>query len=115
MPSWPCSMCPLRWMTMPMPQCAAMAIQDALASKRFMLAGGSEVSLPTRIGINTGPVCAGSIGSAQRQGYTMYGDAVNLAARIEPLNKRLGTRVSVSAATRDTALARAVRTGLFSS
>jgi class 3 adenylate cyclase len=79
---------------------AALAIQRALEQQRFTLSGGRSVALPTRIGINTGPVCAGSFGSVERQGYTVYGDAVNLAARIEPQNKRFGTRILVSHETR---------------
>lgn len=75
---------------------AALAIQQALTIERFILPSGRSVALPTRIGINTGPVCAGAIGSAERQGYTVYGDAVNLAARIEPLNKRYGTHILAS-------------------
>lgn len=79
---------------------AALAIQRALADLRFPLAGDRWIRLPTRIGVNTGPVCAGSIGPSDRLGYTIYGDAVNLAARIESLNKRYDTRILVSAATK---------------
>jgi adenylate cyclase len=60
-------------------------------------------ALNVRIGVNTGPVVAGAIGAEGRLSYTVHGDAVNLAARLENLNKKYGTRLMVSANT--TALA----------
>jgi adenylate cyclase len=57
--------------------------------------------LPTRVGVDSGELLLGNFGPEQRVGYRAIGDIVNTASRLEGLNKVLGTRVLVSAATLD--------------
>jgi adenylate cyclase len=59
---------------------------------------GKELHM--RIGLNTGMAVVGNMGSTRRFDYTMLGDAVNLAARLEGVNKEFATYTLVSAMTR---------------
>ena len=70
---------------------AAMAIQRIIETHKF-----AGMELKTRIGINTGSIFAGNIGAGNRFNYTVHGDAVNLAARLEQLNKEYGSSVLIS-------------------
>jgi len=75
---------------------AALGIQEVLKGRTF-----AGIELKTRVGINTGDVVAGNVGAGDRINYTVYGDAVNLAARLEQLNKEHGTLVLMSESTAD--------------
>lgn len=66
----------------------ALQIIQALPQVNKTFLKDSEFKLNIGVGINTGEVIAGTIGSDDRQEYTVIGDAVNLAARIESLNKQ---------------------------
>ncbi len=52
----------------------------------------------TRIGVHAGPAIVGNFGGGRFFDYTAYGDTINVAARLETVNKQLGTRICVSAA-----------------
>jgi len=90
---------------------AAIDIQRAVTSRTF---GDQGVALDTRIGISTGNVIGGSVGAGQRLSYTLLGDTVNLAARLEELNKQYHTRILVSESTREACGDRFIFAGLGS-
>jgi adenylate cyclase len=73
---------------------AACAILACVAGREF---AGERIRV--RIGINTGSLVAGNVGGGGRQSYTVHGDAVNLAARLEALCKDHGTSLLLSATT----------------
>ena len=73
---------------------AARAILASVAEREF-----AEERIRVRIGIDTGSLVAGNVGGGGRQSYTVYGDTVNLAARLEALCKEHDTSLLLSAAT----------------
>jgi adenylate cyclase len=73
---------------------AAGGILACVATREF---AGERIRV--RIGINTGSLVAGNVGGGGRQSYTVHGDTVNLAARLEALCKEYGTSLLLSATT----------------
>ncbi|MDP7024603.1 MAG: adenylate/guanylate cyclase domain-containing protein [Kiritimatiellia bacterium] len=74
---------------------AAIEQQERLAGIRPELEKEFGQSLHVRMGINTGAVTAGNMGSDQRFSYTVMGDTVNFASRLEPINKEYGTSILI--------------------
>ncbi|WP_082049611.1 adenylate/guanylate cyclase domain-containing protein [Thalassospira sp. HJ] len=73
---------------------AACDILDSVGKTTF-----AGETLSVRIGINSGPVIAGNVGGGGRQSYTVHGDTVNLAARLEAMNKDYNTPLLLTEAT----------------
>ncbi|MCG8545375.1 MAG: adenylate/guanylate cyclase domain-containing protein [Alphaproteobacteria bacterium] len=73
---------------------AALNILETVREQAF-----AGVRLNVRIGVSTGEVVAGSVGGEARLNYTVHGSAVNLAARLEQMNKELGTSILVADST----------------
>jgi adenylate cyclase len=79
---------------------AALGCQRRVAELRQGLRALDVAALEVRVGVNTGPMIVGNMGSERRMNYTVMGDAVNLAARLEGVNKEFGTGIIVGPETR---------------
>ncbi|MDR0589706.1 MAG: adenylate/guanylate cyclase domain-containing protein [Spirochaetaceae bacterium] len=88
---------------------ASMLCQQKLAERQDFFNEKYGCRLLTRIGLNTGYAVVGNMGSSKRFDYTMLGDSVNLAARLEGLNKQFGTYLMCT----ETTFNHAVKIGPF--
>jgi adenylate cyclase len=78
---------------------AALKMQEALKAFNVEQAAKSQPELQIGIGIASGPVVAGNVGGEDRIEYTVIGDTVNLAARLQDLTKQLARGILTSAVT----------------
>src|SRR5262249_37245580 len=82
---------------------ASLRAQQRLKALRQRWAAQQQPLFRARIGLHTGEVIVGNCGTGARFAYTAMGDSVNLASRLESLNKAYGTYIIASAAVRDAA------------
>ncbi len=78
---------------------AALAAQEVLARLNDRLRPQYGRTLAMRIGINTGELVVGNVGSPRKRNYTVLGDTVNLASRLEGANKEFGTSILIGETT----------------
>lgn len=78
---------------------AVLANKQLLAAKRPAWISAGKPGLKCRVGLHTGDAVVGNIGSEARLDYTAIGDTVNLASRLEGLNKAYGTEILLSEST----------------
>ncbi|HEX9448688.1 MAG TPA: adenylate/guanylate cyclase domain-containing protein, partial [Dongiaceae bacterium] len=82
---------------------AALICHQRFAAMRADAEAQGLGAIDLRLGINTGQALVGNIGSPERLNYTAIGDTVNIASRLESLNKQYGTSILIGAATADAA------------
>ncbi len=78
---------------------AALRCQRRLTELRETFEKRTGAALHMRVGLNTGDVVVGNMGSRKRFNYTILGDAANLASRLEGANKAFGTEIMVAEGT----------------
>lgn len=91
----------------PQPDHAVNACLAALEQRELLRTRSPDwerafgVAVRVRMALNSGPLIAGNMGSARKMQYTVMGDVVNVAARLEPLNRIYGTDILIGAGTRE--------------